>query len=314
MKTLVFGAGAMGSVFAGFLSRQNLVAVVAREWHVKAIRERGLRISGIWGEHVFRLEAFSSAQEAEKLAPYDLVLITTKSYDTIEATKSVLPLIHKHSIVISVQNGIGNEEAIAGVVGKERTAGGMAIFGAALVEPGQVEVTVYASECLFGTINGDEEKAKKLAAVVNASGIPALPTDDIIRDKWMKAFYNIALNALSAILRVPYGALGEREETKAVMRAMLREAFEIAMAKGIKLKFKSGEEYFDYLLEKQLPPTAQHRSSMLQDIEQGKRTEIDYLNGAIVKFGRQLGIAAPVNETIVNLVKALESQSAKNRD
>lgn len=315
MRILVFGAGALGSVFAGFLSKQNEVAIVAREQHAKAIKQRGLRVSGIWGKHVFKgIETFSSAQEAKKLAPFDLVLITTKSYDTLEAAKSVLPLINGESIVASVQNGIGNEEAIASIVGSGRTAGGMAIFGALLVEPGHVKVTVYASECLFGMLDGNEAKAKRLAALVSASGIPALPTDDVIREKWMKAFYNIALNPLSAILRCRYGALGEREETKAVMREMLREAFDVAQANGINLKFKSHEDYFDYLLQKQLPPTAEHRSSMLQDIERGKRTEIDYLNGAVVKLGKQLGIPAPVNETMVNLVKALESQSAMSRD
>ncbi|MCP8304039.1 MAG: hypothetical protein H3Z50_00995 [archaeon] len=141
--------------------------------------------------------------------------------------------------------------------------------------------------------------------MVSKAGIPALPTDDIIREKWMKVFYNIALNPLSAILKIRYGTLGRYEETKAVIKSMLQEAFEVAKAEGIRLKF-TWEEYFDHLIKKQLPPTSEHKSSMLQDIEKHKKTEVEYMNGAIVRLGKVHGIETPVNETIVNIIKTLE--------
>jgi 2-dehydropantoate 2-reductase len=121
----------------------------------------------------------------------------------------------------------------------------------------------------------------------------------------MKAFYNIALNPLSAILRVPYGFLGQHEETRALMKHMLKEAFRVAGAEGVELNSTS-EEYFQHLLEKQLPPTAEHRSSMLQDIEKGKKTEIDYLNGAVTKLGRKHGIPTPYNDAMAAIIKSLE--------
>jgi len=300
------GAGAIGSVFGGFLSNSQDVTLIGREAHISAIRKEGLRITGIWGEHLFKsLKAFTSADECKEFSPYDLVLITTKSYDTEYATMQILPLVGKDSIMVSVQNGIGNEETISRIVGKERTMGGMAIFGAMLIKPGYVKVTVYASECLFGTLSGDMERSKAIADIITKAGIPSLPTDDIIRDKWMKAFYNIALNPLPAILKVRYGTLGIYDETKEIIKSMLREAFEVAKTEEIRLKF-TWEDYFNYLMEKQLPPTAEHISSMLQDLERRKRTEVDYMSGAIVRLGRVHGIKTPVNEAIVNLIKTLE--------
>ncbi|MCP8309666.1 MAG: ketopantoate reductase family protein [archaeon] len=306
MKILIMGAGAIGSVFGGFLSNSQDVTLIGRVSHISAIRKKGLRISGIWGEHLFKnLKAFTSADECREFSPYDLILITTKSYDTEYATKQILPLIKEDSIVVSVQNGIGNEEIISKMVGKERTMGGMAIFGAMLIKPGHVKVTVYASECLFGTLSQDMKRSKAIADITTKAGIPSLPTDDIIREKWMKVFYNIALNPLSAILKVRYGALGIYDETRAIIKSMLQEAFEVAKAEGIRLKF-TWEEYFNYLIEKQLPPTAEHISSMLQDLERRKRTEVDYMNGAIVRLGKVHGTKTPVNEAIVNLIKTLE--------
>jgi len=306
MKILVMGAGAIGSIFGGFLSKSQDVTLIGRKPHISKINKEGLKISGIWGEHIFKnVHAFTSVVECTELAPYDLVLITTKSYDTEDVVIKVLPLISKDSLVASVQNGIGNEEIIAKIVGKNRTMGGMAIFGAVLVEPAHVQVTVYASECLFGTLSKNMKRSKAVAEMVSKSGIPASPTDDIIREKWMKVFYNITLNPLSAILKIRYGKLGEYEETKEMIKSMLKEAFKVAEAEGIGLKF-TWEKYFHYLIKNQLPPTSEHKSSMLQDIEQHKRTEVEYMNGAIVRLGKVHGIKTPVNETIYNIIKTLE--------
>lgn len=310
MKILIFGAGALGSVFGGFLSTENEVTLIGREPHISAIKEKGLFISGIWGEHRFsKLKGYKSVGKIPKGSTFDLIMIMTKSYSTMEAVRDVRSFVKKGSAVMSMQNGIGNEDVISGEVGIENTMGGMAIFGARLIGPGHVEVTVYASEVLVGDlIGGGTSRAKKFARIFSKTGIPTKPSDNIIRDKWMKTFYNIALNPLSAILRVPYGELGKREETREIIKDLLREGFEVANALNIPLKF-NWEDYFSYLIEKQLPPTAEHKSSMLQDIERGKMTEIDYLNGAIVKLGEDRGIKTPVNKTMTRIIKALEKKS-----
>ena len=198
----------------------------------------------------------------------------------------------------------GIDEAI-----KARHAQGMAIFGTVLVEPGSVRVTVYASECKLGALGSDAEHANSIAQTFTICGIPTLPTANIISEKWMKAFYNIALNPLSAILQVPYGVLGEMEETRKIMRLALGEAFAVASAEKVELS-TSADKYFQHLLDVQLPPTSRHQSSMLQDIRRGRKTEIDYLNGIVVNRGQTHGIPTPVNELLVNIVKALEKSSA----
>ncbi len=308
MKVLIMGAGAIGSVFGGFLSSIQEVSLVGRGAHIQEVKKEGLKITGIWGEHRFENLKAYTAEEIPEIDKQDLILITTKSYDTMAAVNQSSPLLKSGTLVMSMQNGIGNEEVIASVAGRERAMGGMAIFGAALLAPGHVRVTVYASECLVGMLDGSFEKAEGIAGIFTKAGIPTLPTRGIIREKWMKAFYNIALNPLSAILRVSYGFLGEHLETRALMKHMLWEAFRVAEAEGIKLD-KTHEEYLQYLLEEQLPPTAQHRSSMLQDIERGKKTEVDYLNGAVARLGRKHGIPTPYNDAIAAIIKSLERAS-----
>jgi 2-dehydropantoate 2-reductase len=313
MNVLIFGAGALGSVFGGFLSTKNDVTLIGRGQHIDRIREKGLSISGIWGNHSFQgLRVFKSASEIQRDASFDLIMVTTKSYDTQEAVLSIQDFVKEGTAVMSMQNGVGNEDVISRAFGEGNTMGGMAIFGARIVEPGQVEVTVYASECLVGDLkDGVTRRAEMIARVFTEAGIPTKASDNILRDKWMKAFYNIALNPLSAILGVPYGELEKREETKRIMRGLLKEAFRVAEALEIPLRV-TWEDYFEYLIEKQLPPTALHFSSMLQDIERGRRTEIDYLNGAVSALGKDLGVETPVNDTITDIMKALEMEKVKN--
>lgn len=303
MRITVIGAGAIGSVLGAFLSLQHEVTLIGRQAHMEAVVRGGLRVSGIWGDRVFT--GLSAVTDIAGLGTQDLVVICTKSYDTGDAARQGKPLLHAASAVLSMQNGIGNEETIAREVGRDRTLGGMVIFGAVMARPGHVEVTVYASQCKIGALGSAHERAAETAAALTACGIPAVVSDDILAAKWLKGFYNMALNPLSTILQVPYGILGERDEARAVIRQLLEEAFAVAEADRVRLTF-SASEYFQYLMSVQLPPTAAHRSSMLQDVLRGKRTEIDYLNGVVVKLGKAHGIATPVNEVLVNIVKALQ--------
>ena len=303
MNIVVMGAGALGSVIGGFLSKNNNVTLIGRLPHVNKIKKSGLEISGIWGEHVFHPSACVSPEEVKETP--ELIIITTKAYDTARAVELLECIISKETYVMSMQNGIGNEEIIANSIGSGKTLGGMAIFGAIMVEPGHSKVTVYASECLVGSLTGDMKVAERIAKTLNNAGIPTIATEDIIREKWMKAFYNIALNPLSAILDKEYGFLGKHEEAKKIITHLLKEAFEVAKAEGVNLKY-DWRAYYDYLMNRQLPPTASHLSSMLQDLKKGKKTEIDYLNGAIVKLGRKHGVKTPANEIIANIIKLME--------
>jgi 2-dehydropantoate 2-reductase len=302
-RIAVMGAGAIGSVIGGMLALNgHKVTLIGRASHMDHIRNHGLHITGIWGDHLVKdiNTSISPLQEYQ-----DIVFLTVKSFDTAAAAKEALSMVGPDTIVVSMQNGLGNMETLAGIVGKKKAVGAMAIFGAILLEPGCVEVTVIASEALVGEIDGLTPRVEAIAHILDSAGIPARPSRNIMRDIWHKALYNIALNPLSAIFQVPYGQIADNPHTRWLAEQMISEAFQVALATGIDLGFTS-REYLDILWTRQLPPTREHRSSMLQDIMRGKRTEIDHINGAVVKLGAEQGIATPYNCAIVRMVKAKE--------
>ena len=303
------GAGAIGSVIGGMLTRQgHRVTLVGRKSHMDVISQSGLHISGIWGGHtVLNLDVVTSP-------PYkymDIVLLTVKSFDTATAAMDLLSMVGPDTIVVSMQNGLGNVETLAGIAGKYRTVGGMAIFGAIIPEPGNVEVTVIASETLVGEMDGPPTpRVEAIARMMDDAGIPTKTSANTMRDIWHKALYNIALNPLSALLEVPYGDIADNPNTRWLIEKMISEAFQVAGACGIDLGLESPDEFLKILWDQKLPPTREHRSSMLQDILRGKRTEIDFINGAVVRLGEEYGIGTPNNTALVRIVKAKEGLKA----
>jgi 2-dehydropantoate 2-reductase len=310
MKFLVFGAGAIGSVFGGFLAEAGHdVSLVGRPAHIKAILKDGLRISGIWGEkRIIIPKSYSSIKEIPEEEEFDAIFISVKSLCTKEAAREIAPLVGKDCLVISLQNGIGNVEIIAETIGKERTVGGRVIFGVEFHKPGEVEITVYAEEVMLGHPWASPfiKKTKIIANEINKAGIPTLFTGEIRKYLWAKLLYNASLNPLSTILGVPYGYLSEHEETRELMKQIIDECFEVAKGENIPLFWEKGSDYYSLLIKKLIPATKEHHPSMLQDINKGKKTEIDVINGAIMTKSKKLGISTPVNDTITRLIHALE--------
>ncbi len=308
-RYLVFGAGAIGSVFACLLDRHGCeVSIVGRDTQINAIRNKGLFVDGIWGEHHVMIPYAVTSIEQLPSDPFDVVFISVKAYDTEAAVESAAPYLAPDGLMVSLQNGLDNVEKIANVVGAERTVGARVIFGAEIEKPGKVNVTVYADPVIFGSpgARAPESRIHELVTLVNASGIPSQYSDEIEKYIWSKVLYNIALNPLSTILRVPYGHLLKRESTRELMPRIVEEAFEVAGADGQELFWNDPGDYIDLLYTRLIPLTASHHPSMLQDIENNKKTEIDALNGAIVKLGEKHGIAIPVNYLLTALIKALE--------
>jgi 2-dehydropantoate 2-reductase len=312
MKYLVMGAGALGSVFGGLLAeRGHDVTFVGADDHLLAMQNQGLTITGIWGEH--RL-GFVKAYYGTKdlLGAYDVVLLSVKSYHTAAVITQTLPFIHEKSLIFSIQNGLGNWDAIAQTVGWERTVGARVIFGAEIECPGTARVTVYADKVLLGSPSGTAaaEKIEKVCDHFNDAGIPTALCETITSFLWGKVLYNCSLNALGAILNVPYGRLQETPEVMETMRGIIAEIFLVAGSKGVKLPYENAQAYYKTLTEVQLPPTATHRSSMLQDMAKGGRlTEIDALNGAISRYGREQGIPTPVNDVLTAIIKGFQVSS-----
>jgi 2-dehydropantoate 2-reductase len=300
------GAGALGSVFGGLLAHAGRTVVfLGRGEHFAHLKDNGLTIDGIWGE--FRLGPALTLDTAPA-APFDIILLCVKSFDTPEACRQIRPHLAPDGLVVSVQNGLGNLELIARNFGEARTIGARVIFGAQVRRPGLVSVTVYADQVLLGAMAelSPQAKLEAMAADLNAAGIPSRVVPDILTHIWGKVLYNCALNPLGAILGVPYGALGDNPETRDLMRRIIEEIYQVAAVKGVKLSLPTPVAYFQYFMTQLLPPTAAHWPSMWQDLQAGRKTEIEALNGAICRYGQEAGVATPYNDALARLMRFLE--------
>jgi 2-dehydropantoate 2-reductase len=305
MRYLVMGAGALGSVFGGLLQHcGQSVAFIGRGPHFDHITTRGLAIEGIWGE--FRVGPVAPSSVAS--GGYDVILLCVKSFHTQEACRRVQGLLAPQGLVVSVQNGLGNLEIIAREFGPERTVGARVIFGAQIIRPGAARVTVYAEPVLVGSLVSDHPHPAlaRVAEDLDRAGIPTRQVDDILTHLWGKVLYNCALNPLGAILGVTYGALGDHPQTRGLMRRIIEEIYQVAGAKGVHLSHADAAAYFSFFMENLVPATADHRPSMWQDLQAGRRTEIEALNGAIGRYGEALGVATPYNDAVSRLVRFLE--------
>ena len=308
-RLLVFAAGAIGSAFAGFLTLAGEPAVLCgRGAHLAHIRRHGLSLSGIWGEHprvpletLFTNEAWSGPPPAA-------VLVAVQSFDTAAAAADLQRFLGPDTLVVSLQNGLGNCETLAGALGAARIVGGRVIFGARLSQPGHVEITVSADDVVLGPIPGGPAPPRVAALVerVRRSAIPCRTTHRIESYLWAKVLYNAALNPLSALLRCPYGALAEHEETCRLMRRVIDEIYAVAAAESVPMLEPNADAYWRRFLEREVPATVAHRSSMLQAIEAGRRTEIDAISGEVVRRAAHHEIDVPVNAMLADLVRVLE--------
>lgn len=310
MKILVLGAGSLGSVFGGFLAKNgHRVTLFGREHCINPVNNCGLFIEGIWGDHhITNIKGYSSLNKIIQTEgrSFDLTLLTVKSYDTKELINRYLQTFGCAHLTVSLQNGLGNLESIAKILGKDKAIGGRVIFGAELMKPGRVKVTVYADKVILGSLDDSVpfKKVKEIATLFDNAGIPAAATDDIQKALWGKVLYNGTLNALSCLLEVNYGKLMENAHTKSLIQDIIREFFALTQKKGLEIDWNSAEEYTKELFEHLIPATSDHFSSMLQDIRSGKKTEIDSINGKVLAMADNRNIDLPVNRVLTALVKA----------
>lgn len=294
MRILVLGAGAVGLTVAAKLSEKAEVFAVARDRCVKAINNNKFKMSGIWGEKTVSLSVGTTAPEGD----WDYIIISTKS----AATRSICEEYHhlfKNADVVSLQNGIGNEEIISEYT--KNVIGAMIITGFEWVSDNEIFVSVDGGETQFGRFpSGNDSKVQALADLFNECGMRSLATENVRGAVWSKAFYSCSLNPLGAVMECPYGEL-LKEPAWNIITKIVREAFAVSKAEGIAMPQKTAEEYLEFLKTKKIPPTATHYCSMYQDIFAKRLTEVDYINGAIVNLGKKHGIPTPVNEVIVNL-------------
>jgi len=313
---LITGLGALGTVFATLLKEAGYsVHALTKDKYLSVLADRRTHVRGIWGVHEATLDSIHSSIESLRNIPFDLIILTVKSYDTAAAIEQVKPLVGKNTLVMVAQNGYGNYETVASVVGKERTLLARIIFGVKLPSPGRAEVTVIADNVRMGQPEGaiDPGRVKMIAAAINAAGIPTSYAENVSAILWDKILYNASLNPLGAVLECTYGQLAESPDTKRLMDQIIDEVFLVAQAQSIPLNWRTADEYKMHFYTRLVPPTAKHFPSMYYDVKAGKRLEIDALNGAIVRLAAEKGISVPVNETITALIKAKEAMAVKDK-
>ncbi len=302
MEILIIGAGAMGGLFGTLLAPFAEVCLyTTNPNHAAAINLDGLTVIG--SEGVVRrcqIRVLSDPGQYNRRA--DLVLICTKARSTAEAAQVAQSLLTDAGLVLTLQNGLGNFEQIAAVVGMDRAVAGITAQAATLVGSGQVRHAGSGPTVLAA---GPEQfiRVAAIVALFNLAGIDTRIVEEAEPLIWSKLIVNVGINALTALLRVPNGILAQIPECEGLMAQAVDEAVAVARALHINLAYDQQKDRVKHVCAL----TSENRASMLQDILRGAPTEIDVINGAIVAKGREVGVPTPVNMLLTQLIKALEA-------
>lgn len=301
MRIGVIGAGALGSVVGCLLLEAGLDSVMIERdpEEVRTVREQGLWIEGVSGERLVRPQVFSDPAEAGKV---DLAVVLVKSYDTASAAQTVKQVLSEDGLVLTLQNGVGNYERLNEVL-PGRVLLGTTVMGAMTLERGRFRHTGFG-DTHFGEADGtilDRTRAVGEQLGKMQSG-PVHVVDNATGCVWSKLIINAAINGPATLLQVRNGDLPGTESGREIIHDVVSECMEIVTAKGIELMFDDPEARVLAVCE----GTAPNINSMFQDILAGRRTEMDFINGAVAREGETLGIPAPVNRTLARLIKSLE--------
>ena len=308
MKIHILGAGSLGCAIGGTLAAAGSdVTLIARSREqVDAVKARGLVLRDAdGGERVVHLAA---ATDARGLPPADLVIVLVKSFHTEAAIEGYKSAVGDKTIVMSLQNGLGHEEVLGKAVGRARLLAGKTYVGGVFLAPGVVRAGVQGKLTLIGEPGGGHpdkrsERVQRVAAEFERAGLKTTVSDNITGVIWDKLLVNTATGALSAITRLPYGPLYSVPELETTAIAAVAEAMAVARAKGVTLSI---EEPVDAWRMAGAGLGADFKASMLQSLEKGSVTEVDFINGAVVREGERLGVPTPVNRTLVACIKGIE--------
>jgi len=301
-RAAVVGAGAVGCYFGGMLARAGApVTLIGRAPHVEAINRDGLFIDSI---HFQERVSVAASTEIGAVRDAQLVLFSVKTVDTERTAKLLAPLLAPDAIVVSLQNGVDNVERINFASGIQAIPA-VVYVAAGMIGPGRVKHTGRGDLIVgdaFSSHEVNRSELEEVAATFARAGVPCRISENITVELWEKLIMNCAYNAISALTRKKYGPIAEDPVTIEVLKNVVIEAVAVASAAGVRL-FVSGMTEAVLKLGKAMPEAL---SSTAQDIARGKPTEIDSLNGFLVRKGAQLGVPTPVNQTLFSLVKLLE--------
>lgn len=291
----------MGALFGGLLAKsgRRVCMVDYRPERAQKIRDQGLVIESARGREQIKVEATADASGAEI---FDLVMIWVKAYDTEQAAADVIPLVGEESVVLTLQNGLGNVEKLSERFGKEKVIGGTTGQGATLLGPGRVRHAGVGETVIAEPSGAITPRLQQIAEILNQAGIETEVSDDLTGLIWTKLVVSCGINALGAITRLRNGELVKQPGTKRLMEMAVEEATAVAQAKGIDLLESDPVAKTVAVCQ----ATAQNMNSMLQDVLRERRTEVAFINGAIVEEGEKAGVPTPTNAILNSLVRTIE--------
>jgi len=307
LKICVLGAGALGCAMGGVLTEagHEVWLINRNAAQVDAMTQRGLvlRTDGI--DRTVRVRAVTSAAGVDSASgPADLLIVLVKSFHTEDAMRSAVSLLGPQTVVLSLQNGLGHEDVLADIVGRDKLLAGKTYVGGTQLAPGHVIAGTRCKLTVIGELDGTvSARAEAVAAVFNAAGLDTKVSDNIMGTIWDKLLVNVATGALSGISRLPYGELYQVPELETCAVAAVAEAMAVARACGVRLSITEPVEAWR-MAGAGLP--FEFKNSMLQSLEKGSVTEIDFINGAVVQQGMRHGLPTPVNQTLVAAIKGIE--------
>ncbi len=302
MKIAVLGAGAMGSLYGAKLSancKNDVHLIDVWKEHIDAVNSHGLQMEE--GNDVLLYENLKGHTSSEETGVCDLVLVFVKSTVTKTAVESNAAVFGPNTVALTLQNGLGNIEQISSVIGAERVIAGTTAHGATMLSPGKIR-HAGKGKTIIGELGGHEsDRIRKMAAVLEDAGMETVISGNVLGLVWDKLLVNVGINALTGITKLYNGQLLDYPEIEELLEKAVSEGVAVARAKGIRLGFDDPVAHTKDLCR----ATAANKSSMLQDILNGRQTEIEMMNGAIVREGKALGIETPVNLALTNLITYL---------
>jgi 2-dehydropantoate 2-reductase len=301
MKIVIMGTGAMGSLFGGLLALSEEVWLVdIRQEQIDAIRSAGLTIEEKGKKQTIHVNATSDVASIGKA---DLVIFFVKAYHTEKAASDAFVLQKKDTVFLTLQNGLGNEEAICKQVDRKSVMLGTTNHGATLLGPGHIRHAGWG-KTYVGELDGKmTDRVAQIAQGFNKAGIETEVSSNIHQVVWNKLFINAGLNAVAALTGLKNGQLLDYPETLRLMDRLVSEAIEVAKRKGIPIEGNPLEK-----VKAVVEATRENRCSMGQDIDNRRKTEIDAINGAVVREAERLGISVPYNQMITDLIKVIEKR------
>jgi 2-dehydropantoate 2-reductase len=303
LKFAILGAGALGSAIGGVLTEAgHEVWLIARnQAHVDAINQRGLTLRTDGVDRTVKAQAATNAAAAGVV---DCVVVLVKSAQTRPAMQAAVSLLGPDTTVLSLQNGLGHEDVLSNVVGRQRVLAGKSYCGGQIIAPGHVICGTRGKDTHIGELDGRmSPRILRIADAFRQAGLETIVSDNIMGTIWDKLFINVATGALSGITRLAYGDLYQVPALQDCAVAAVAEAMAVAKARGVRTSITDPLQAWRKA-GAGLP--YEFKASVLQTLERGVRTEVDYINGAVVQLGAQHGVPTPVNATLLACIKGIE--------